>query len=75
VCLALWRKGLDAALYAVPLVVFPPVYYITHTFPTYRHPIEPVIIMLAAYAIVSATEAGAACLRLSSASRSLAAKP
>ena len=75
VCLALWRKGLDAALYAVPLVVFPPVYYITHTFPTYRHPIEPVIIMLAAYVIVIATEAGAAFLRLSSASRSLAAKP
>jgi hypothetical protein len=74
-CLALWRKGLDAVLYAVPLIVFPPVYYITHTFPTYRHPIEPVIIMLAAYAIVSAMEAGVARLNRTSASRSLAAKP
>lgn len=74
-CLALWRKGLDAVLYAVPLVVFPPVYYITHTFPTYRHPIEAVIIMLAAYAVVSATEAVAAYFKRSSVNRSLSAKP
>lgn len=72
-CLALWRKGLDATPYAVPLIVFPPVYYITHTFPTYRHPIEPVLIILASYAIVAAAEAGGACLRRSSSSRSLAA--
>lgn len=74
-CLALWRKGLDAALYAAPLIVFPPVYYITHTFPTYRHPIEPVLIILVAYAIVTAAEAGVARWRRSSASRSLAAIP
>jgi 4-amino-4-deoxy-L-arabinose transferase-like glycosyltransferase len=52
-CLALWRKGLDAAPYAAVLVVFPLVYYITHAFPTYRHPIEPVMLLLAAYAAVS----------------------
>lgn len=69
-CLALWRKGLDAALYAVPLIVFPPVYYITHTFPTYRHPIEPVLIILASYAIVSAVEVGVARLQQRSASQS-----
>jgi hypothetical protein len=51
--LALWRKGLDAALYVVVLMVFPPVYYITHTFPTYRHPIEAVMLLLAAYAAVT----------------------
>jgi len=68
-CLALWRKGLDAALYAAPLMVFPPIYYITHTFPTYRHPIEPVLIILASYAIVSAVEMGVARLQQRSASQ------
>jgi Dolichyl-phosphate-mannose-protein mannosyltransferase len=53
-CLALWRKRLDAAPYAVVLVVFPLVYYLTHTFPTYRHPIEPVMLLLAAYVTVAA---------------------
>jgi len=71
-CLALWRKGLDAAVYAVPLIVFPPVYYITHTFPTYRHPIEPVIIILAAYAIASVAESSAVRLQRSLASRTMA---
>jgi hypothetical protein len=54
--LALWRKGLDAVPYAVVLLAFPPVYYITHTFPTYRHPIEPVMLLLAVYAAVSVEE-------------------
>jgi hypothetical protein len=36
--------------YAIVMLVFPLVYYITHTFPTYRHPIEPVILLLASYA-------------------------
>jgi 4-amino-4-deoxy-L-arabinose transferase-like glycosyltransferase len=55
-CLAVWHKGLDAALYAVVLIAFPLVYYITHTFPTYRHPIEPVVLLLAAYAASVAAE-------------------
>ncbi len=29
------------------LMVFPLVYYVTHNFPNYRHPIEPVVILLA----------------------------
>jgi Dolichyl-phosphate-mannose-protein mannosyltransferase len=29
--------------------VFPLVYYVTHNFPNYRHPIEPVVILLAGY--------------------------
>ena len=53
-CLALWRKRPNAPLYAVVLLVFPPVYYITHTFPTYRHPIEAEVILLAAYTAASA---------------------
>jgi 4-amino-4-deoxy-L-arabinose transferase-like glycosyltransferase len=47
------RKRLDALPYVVALVTFPLVYYITHTFPTYRHPIEPLIILFAAYSAVS----------------------
>ncbi|MFZ0286159.1 MAG: hypothetical protein WAL32_13095 [Terriglobales bacterium] len=51
--LALRRKGLEAIPYSVVLVVFPLIYYITHTFNSYRHPIEPVMFLLAAYAGVS----------------------
>jgi hypothetical protein len=55
--LAVWRKGLATFPYAVVMVIFPLVYYITHVFSTYRHPIEPVILLLAAYAMISAMEA------------------
>ena len=55
---ALWRKGLAAAPYAIVLIVFPLVYYITHTFSSYRHPTEPVMFLLAAYAMVIAVEQG-----------------
>jgi len=51
--LALARKHLDALPYVMVLVNFPLVYYITHTFPTYRHPIEPVMLLLAAYSVVA----------------------
>jgi hypothetical protein len=54
--LALRRKGLDAVPYALAMLIFPLVYYITHVFSTYRHPIEPVILVLAAYAMVSIVE-------------------
>jgi len=55
--LAIARKGMAVAPYVVALVTFPVVYYITHTFPTYRHPIEPVILLLAAYSLVSVGQA------------------
>jgi 4-amino-4-deoxy-L-arabinose transferase-like glycosyltransferase len=62
--LALRRKGLDAVPYALAVFVFPLVYYITHVFSTYRHPIEPVILLLAVYATVSIGEtAGTRLLR------------
>jgi len=51
--LALRRKGLEALPYAVVLLMFPLIYYITHTFNSYRHPTEPVMLLLAAYASVS----------------------
>jgi hypothetical protein len=44
-------------VYAVPLaafpVVFPVLYYVTHTSLRYRHPIDPVVMLLAALAISS----------------------
>src|SRR5215467_2041506 len=45
------------ALESLPLlnviVLFPAVYYVTHTTPRYRHPMDPIIVLLAAYALVS----------------------
>jgi hypothetical protein len=55
--LALRRRALAAIPYAVVLFFFPIVYYLTHSFPTYRHPSEPVMFLLGAYAIVSLAEA------------------
>jgi 4-amino-4-deoxy-L-arabinose transferase-like glycosyltransferase len=55
--LAVRRKGLDAVPYALVVLIFPLAYYITHVFSTYRHPIESVILLLAAYATVSIGEA------------------
>jgi 4-amino-4-deoxy-L-arabinose transferase-like glycosyltransferase len=52
----LWRKRPGAVPLAIVLVVFPLVYYATHTWPTYRHPMEPVIVLLAAYAVLTAIE-------------------
>jgi 4-amino-4-deoxy-L-arabinose transferase-like glycosyltransferase len=54
---ALSRKGLDAVRYVVVLLIFPVIYYITHTFSRYRHPTEPAMFLLAAYAIVTLVEA------------------
>jgi len=50
------RKRAEVLTYLCVIVFFPLVYYITHTFPTYRHPIEPVVILLAAYALWSGIE-------------------
>jgi 4-amino-4-deoxy-L-arabinose transferase-like glycosyltransferase len=49
--LALGRDRPVALPYSLVMLVFPLVYYITHTFPTYRHPIEPVVILLAVFAL------------------------
>jgi hypothetical protein len=51
--LALRRKGFEAIPYAVVMIVFPLIYYVTHTFNSYRHPTEPEIFILAAYAGLS----------------------
>jgi len=54
--LAVRRKRMEAVPYAGTLILFPIVYYLTHVFSTYRHPIEPVILLLASYAVVSIAE-------------------
>ena len=51
--LALQRQGFEAIPYAVVMIVFPLVYYVTHTFNSYRHPTEPEMFVLAASAVVS----------------------
>jgi hypothetical protein len=44
---ALFRDFVRAAPYVIVMLGFPLVYYITHTFSTYRHPIEPIMLVLA----------------------------
>lgn len=46
------RKDRNGWVWLIMLTVFPLVYYVTHNFPTYRHPIEPLVVLLAANAIV-----------------------
>jgi len=55
--LALRRKGRDAWPYAIVMLVFPVIYYVTHTFNSYRHPMEPVMFMLAAYTLIESAKA------------------
>jgi hypothetical protein len=43
-----------AILLAVVLFVFPGVYYITHIEMGYRHPLDPILVLLFAYALVPA---------------------
>ena len=53
--LALWRKRFDAVPEAIVLTLYPLIYYVTHTWSTYRHPIEPVVILMACYAAAELT--------------------
>ena len=53
VVLAIRQQKVLAAPFATVLLVFPAIYYVTHTWSTYRHPIEPVIILLATSFAVS----------------------
>jgi hypothetical protein len=52
---ALWRKRMETAFpLAVYPVVFPCLYYVTHADLRYRHPIDPVVLLLAAVAVAAA---------------------
>jgi len=49
--LALRRYPAPAWPYALVMLVFPLVYYFTHTFPSYRHPMEPVVLLFASFTL------------------------
>jgi hypothetical protein len=52
-----WRRQLPGIVLFTILLVFPPLpYYLTHGENRYRHPIEPEIMLLAAYTLVTAIE-------------------
>lgn len=50
---ALWalRKNGHQWVWITMLAVYPLIYYVTHNFATYRHPIEPLVILMSAYLI------------------------
>ncbi len=58
--LAIAQKGTFALPFAIVLALFPVAYYITHPWSTYRHPVEPVMILLTANSAVSAVKRVAA---------------
>ena len=49
---SVWKTHQNSWLFIVPLFTYPLVFCVTHLFANYRHPIDPIIILLAAYAIV-----------------------
>ena len=48
---ALWKNADRAMPMVLPAVIFPIPYYITHSSLRYRHPIDPVLTILAVYAV------------------------
>jgi hypothetical protein len=47
-----WRFRSSLRVYAIPLVIYPLPYYVTHADGRFRHMIDPLLAILAAYAIV-----------------------
>ena len=47
------NSGVESLPLLNVIALFPAVYYVTHTTPRYRHPMDPIIVLLAAYAVVS----------------------
>jgi hypothetical protein len=73
--LALQDPRTNAVPSAIVMIVFPLVYYSTHTFPTYRHPIEPVVLLLASYAATRMPQMSGAWLRQVRERRTAAIRP
>jgi len=46
-----WRARLEWQAFACVLAIYPLPYYFTYTFARYRHPIEPLMFLLASYAV------------------------
>jgi hypothetical protein len=53
VVLALHRRRSELMPHGIAMLCFPLAYYVTHTFPTYRHVIEPSLTLMASYTVVS----------------------
>jgi 4-amino-4-deoxy-L-arabinose transferase-like glycosyltransferase len=51
--LAFRHRNPAVPLFAILLIVFPLAYYVSHPTPRYRHPIEPAMVLLAAYVITN----------------------
>lgn len=54
--LAFWRKNHFAWLLAPFLLIYPLPYYLVNPFPRYKHPIEPVMLILIVYVLSQANE-------------------
>jgi len=50
------RKPRQAWFFAPALLVYPALYYVTYPHPRYRHPIEPLMLMLAVFVVSEAKE-------------------
>jgi hypothetical protein len=45
------RKSRNGSVLMLVLIFYPLIYYVSYTFSRYRHPIEPIIYVLAAYGV------------------------
>jgi hypothetical protein len=54
--LVLRRPGRGRFIFAVSLLVYPVIYYLTFPHERYRHPIEPLMVLLALYPVAEALE-------------------
>jgi hypothetical protein len=52
----IWRRSPCAFPLAVYPLVFPLVYYVTHTSLRYRHPLDPIVLLLTAVSVVSISD-------------------
>ena len=55
VAVLFWRRSPFTFPLAIYPVVFPLVYYVTHTSLRYRHPLDPIVLLLASIAVVAFT--------------------
>ena len=55
-----WRGGREGLPFACVLAFYPLIYYLTYTFSRYRHPIEPLMYVLAGYAVTELARYGKA---------------
>jgi len=67
------RKSRNGVVLTLVLIFYPMIYYVSYTFSRYRHPIEPIIYVLAAYGVTIIAESVAG-IRFMSQERERAAR-